>query len=509
MNFLHKIALIWQNVSIVQKALLISIVLAVVFVGGLFAYWAQMPDMKVLYSGLDPEGASKITDKISEKGIEYKLNSSGTTIYVPKQHVTQLRLDMAREGLPDSGQKGYGIFDDEKVGISPFVQNVNLKRALQEELAKSIQMIEGVMHARIHIVTPENTFFSSQKSQTSASIVLRLKPGYALSQSNVAAISHIVTGSVEGLKADNVTIVDSQGRLLSNKADEQMTGGAGTVADYRERVEHNMANKVQDLLTAVLGPGRAMVKISAEVDMTSSNVAKEIYDEGKRVPTREEITTESEVENQDAGAEGEVVPGSTKKNEVIVTEYAVPKTVQQTVELAGDIKSFTVAAFVDLSPVETSTDSNEENSDATQTASAPIMEITEVQEIIKKAVGPKLAEDGLKVVDVKFNRPLESPIEEESGGLDYIQIVRQGSLGIMAVCALIVLKIFSGVKKKTSEAASQSLSIAGSGQLAGMLPAGADESETTMLRRQIANSLRNNPDQVKQLFSSWIQEQGN
>lgn len=509
MNFLQQTAAIWQNVSIVQKALLVSIVLAIVLVGGLFTYWAQMPDMKVLYSGLDPEEASKITDKISEKGIVYKLNSSGTTVYVPKQNVTQLRLDMAKEGLPDSGQKGYGIFDDEKVGISPFVQSVNLKRALQEELAKSIQMIDGVTHVRIHIVSPENTFFSSQKAQTSASVVLRLKPGYILSPLNIAAISHIVTGSIEGLKAENVTIVDSQGRLLSSQSDEQLAGGAGTVADYRERIEHNLANKVQDLLTAVLGPGRAMVKISAEVDMTSSNVAKESYDEGKKVPTKEEISSESEIENKGGGSDGGVVPGNTKKNETIVTEYAVPKTVQQTVELAGEIKSLTVAAFVDLSPVEIPGSAEEGETTDTQASSEPIMEITEVQEIIKKAVGPKLSEDGLKVVNVKFNRPVESLIEEESGGLDYIQIARQSSLGIMAICALVVLKIFSGARKKTSDATAEQLAATGTGQLAGLLPAGAEGSESLMLRRQIAHSLRNNPDQVKQLFSSWLQEKGN
>ena len=510
MSSLQKIGAIWQNVSIVQKALLVSIILAVVLVGGLFAYWAQMPDMRVLYSGLDPEEASKITDKISEKGIVYKLNSSGTTVYAPKEHVTQLRLDMAKEGLPDSGQKGYGIFDDEKVGISPFVQNVNLKRALQEELAKSIQMIDGVTHVRIHIVSPENTFFSSQKAQTSASVVLRLKPGYILSPLNVAAISHIVTGSVEGLKAENVTIVDSQGRLLSSQSDDQMANGAGTVADYRERVEHNLANKVQDMLTAVLGPGRAMVKISAEIDMTSSNVAKESYDESKKVPKKEEITSESEIDSAASSGEGESGAGGgrTKKNETILTEYAVPKTVEQTVELAGEIKSLTVAAFVDLSPVEKPA-ATEEDGTATETAAAgPIMEVTEIEEIIKKAIGPKLAEDGLKVVNVKFNRSIDLPVEEEAGGLDYIQIARQSSLGIMAVCALIVLKIFSGAKKKLPAEAAGQLSAGQAGQFAGLLPAQAEASESLMLRRQIAHSLRNNPDQVKQLFSSWLQEKG-
>lgn len=509
MNFLQRLTVIWQNISIVQKSLLGVIVLAVILVGGLFTYWAQMPDMKVLYSGLAPDEAARITDKISDKGVAYKLNSSGTSIYVPKQHVSQLRLDMAKDGLPTGGQKGYSIFDDEKVGVSPFVQSVNLKRALQEELAKSIQMIEGVMQVRIHIVTPENNLFVSQRSETTASVVLQLRPGYVLSQQNVAAISHIVTGSVESLKPENVTIVDSQGRLLSSRTDDEMFGGSGTVADYRERVEQNMANKIQDMLTTVLGPGRATVKVSAEVDMTSSNVAREVYDEGKKVTTKEEITTESEIETSGSTEEGQTAPGSTRKNDVTVTEYAVPKTVEQTVELAGEISSISVAVFVDLSPEPSVLDpQNEDGTTAVPETAGPIMEITEIEEIIKRAVGPKLASDGLKVVDVKFNRQSYLPAEEETGGgLDYIQIARQGSLGILAICALIVLKIFSGSKKAVSAEAAMLPGLQ-PGQSAGLLSAQTGISESMMLRNQIAQSLRNNPDQVKQLFSSWLQEKG-
>ncbi|MHC4423992.1 MAG: flagellar basal-body MS-ring/collar protein FliF [Planctomycetota bacterium] len=261
MSFFQRIKAIWQNVSLVQQALLIAIVLTFIIVGAVLTQWARRPDMRMLYHDLAPEEAAKITDKISERDIAYELRNAGTSIYVPKAKVYQLRLDMAKEGLPADAQGGYKIFDDEKIGVSPFVQNVNLKRALEEELAKSIQMIDGVVHSRVHLVSAKQTLFSSQGKETSASVVLRLRPGYRLSTLNIAAITHLVAGSVEGLQAENVTVIDSQGRLLSRESDQTTASGAGTVQDYRERVEQNLAQKVEDMLTAVLGPGRATVRV--------------------------------------------------------------------------------------------------------------------------------------------------------------------------------------------------------------------------------------------------------
>jgi len=511
MNFFQKLSAIWRNVSLVQRALLIAISLTFIIAVALLIHWARRPDMGLLYSNLEHEEAAKITEKISEKGVVYKLANGGTTIYAPKKNIAQLRLDMAKEGLPKDGQKGYGLFDNEKIGVSPFVQNVNLKRALQDELAKSIQMLDGVSHARVHIVSTEQSVFTSGSSQTSASVVLQLKPGYRASVLNIAAITHLVAGSVEGLISENVTVVDSQGHLLSGESDQIMAGGAGTVADYRERVEQNLANKVEGMLTAVLGPGRAKVEVSAEIDMTSSNTAKEIYDEGKKVPRKEEIKTESETKGGKASAESEAaVPGSMKKGETIVTEYAVPKTVQQTVELPGEIKSLTVAAFVDLSaPKKIETGEGETEQAGSEAAAGPIMTISDVEEIIKKALGPKLKDKDLKVVDTRFNRPVESLIgQEESGGLDFIAIARHSSLGIMAICALVVLKMFGKAKKKAAETAPAEGLPAAFGQTAGLLPAGAEDSESLMLRRQIANTLRSNPEQAKKLFASWLEEKG-
>jgi flagellar M-ring protein FliF len=500
MNFFQKIRAIWQRVSLVQRALLIAIVLTLIIVGVLLTYWARRPDMRMLYNELAPEEASKITEKISEKGVPYELRNGGTAIYVPKEKVYQLRLDMAKEGLSAGEQGGYKIFDNEKIGISPFVQSVNLKRALQEELAKSIQMIDGVVHARVHIVSTEQRLFATQGSETSASVVLQLKPGYRLSALNIAAITHLMASSVEGLKLENVTVIDSQGRLLSRESDQTMDNGASTVADYKERVEQNLASKVEDMLTAVLGPGRATVKVSAVIDMTSVNLVTETYDPSKKVATKEEVKTNSETEGSSAPPENKpAISGGTKKDETIVTEYVVGKTVEQKVDLPGEIKFLSVAAFVDLSPA----DANE----AAGSKSAMIMELSDVEEIIKNALGLKPT-DSLKVVHAKFHRPAELLIDEEpSSWPRYIAIARQASLGIMAICALLVLRIFSGTRKKAAAAGAPE-QLPQAGGAIGLLTSEAGSSEPSTLRKQIADALQSNPEQVRQLFSTWVEERG-
>ena len=501
MGFVQKIGAVWEKISLVQRALLVAIVLTFVIISGFLVYWARRPDMRMLYHELAPEEAAQITDKIGEQGVAYELRNGGTSIYVPKEKVYQLRLDMAKEGLPAGGQSGYKIFDNEKIGISPFVQNVNLKRALQEELAKSIQMIDGINHARIHIVSSEQTLFTSEAGKTTASVVLRIKPGYRLSALNIAAITHLVSGSVEGLTSGNVTVIDSQGRLLSSESDQTMAGGAGTVQDYRERVEQNLEDKVEEMLTTVLGPGRAKVRIHAVVDMNSVSTIIEKLDP-KGVAIKEEITTGSETGAGGESAGGQVTPGSVTKDETILTDYEVGKTVTQEVTLPGEIKSLSVAAVVDLSPA----DVNEAQA-GVQTAT--IMDPNDVEKLIENALGLDLAgADSLKVVNVKFQRSTEPLLDEElSAGFDFEAIARQASLGIMAVCALLVLRMFRGAKSKVKMEAGPA-QLPGSEGTGGLLPGGAGVSEPLVLRRQIASALQNDPERVKQLFTSWIEEKG-
>jgi flagellar M-ring protein FliF len=494
MEFFHRIVLIWQRIGLVQRALLVAVLLTAGVIGALLIHWARIPDLRMLYQDLPAAEASKITEKIGAKGIAYELRDGGTTIYVPKEQVYQLRLDLAKEGLPAGEQNGYKLFDDEKLGVSPFVQNINLKRALEDELAKSIQMIDGVAYARVHIVNPEQKLFASDQEQTTASVVLRLKPGYRLSGTNIAAITHLVSGSVKGLKSESVTVIDSEGHLLSGTADPALATGAGTVHDYRERVEQDLGRKAEDMLTSVLGPGRATVRVSVVVDMNSVNTITETYDPTGKVVTKEEITSNSETDAVPAGQK--TAAGPTKKDESTTTEYQVGKTVTHQTILPGAIKSLSVAAFVDLTA--------DANAPASGGQPALIMQVTEVEQIIRMALGLKES-DSLKVVNARFHRSVESVSEPEPADWSrYLALARHLSLGLMAVCALIVLRMFSRARGKAAAAVPQPLPPgAGSG---GLLPPGGAPAEPALIRQQIAQALRQNPEQVRQMFLSWIQE---
>jgi flagellar biosynthesis/type III secretory pathway M-ring protein FliF/YscJ len=195
------------------------------------------------------------------------------------------------------------------------------------------------------------------------------------------------------------------------------------------------------------------------------------------------------------------VASGTEKDSTTISEYMLSKTIETKVELPGKIESLSVAAFVDLWPADANAEQGGE-------APAMIMEPSEVEEIIRNALGLKEA-DSLKVVNVKFHRAPELPIEEASNWPRYVAIARQASLGIMAVCALLVLRLFSGAKGKVkSELAAGAQSLPEGQGAAGLLPAGGENSEPLVMRRQIAHALQNNPEQVKQLFSSWLEEKG-
>src|SRR5579884_2125 len=205
---------LWRGMSLWRRigltTLTAACIAAIIGVG----IWASQPDYRVLYSGLSAEDAGAITAKLQTQGVAFRLSAGGTTIQVPAEQVQQLRLDLAVEGLPSHSGKGFEIFDDAPLGMTPFMQQVNYSRALQAELSRTIMQLDPVAQARVHIVRPDPTPFIRDQKPTTASVMLKLKPGATLSHAMANGIVALVARSVEGLTPDNITLVDTNGHVL-------------------------------------------------------------------------------------------------------------------------------------------------------------------------------------------------------------------------------------------------------------------------------------------------------
>ena len=501
---------IWQRMGFLQRILLISVLLACGGAAALLLGWARQPDMALLYTGLDPEDAAQIVEKIRDADTTYELRNGGTAVYVPSDTVYTLRLELAGEGLPSGGREGYGLLDNEKIGTSPFSQRINYARAIEGELAKTISLFDAVAAARVHIVRPDSKLFQGTNQGASATVALRLRPGRKLTQQNVAAVVHLVAGSVDSLSHESVVVVDSRGNLLSSGTDDDFATGAGNVLDYKSQVEQYLARKAEDMLTLVLGPGRATVKVDATIATKTISETVEQYSPDEKVPTKEELMTKS---SSGGSTPAEAAAAITEKEETITTEYEVGRTVTQSIEMSGQITSLSVAAFVDLSAPEPSPTGAEEGAAPASppTSPAPELDIKDVEEVIRNAVGREFLKepDSLKVVSRPFYHPAPPADDADAENLFaspefYLDVARHGSLGVLVIGALLMLKIFGGSKRKgapmPAEGALEAAAL-GQGQLLTAGPA--------QLNERIAAALQENPDEVKRLFRTWVEsEQG-
>ena len=486
---------IWRRVGLFHRVALVAILLASLGAVALLVGWAQRPSMSLLYSNLAPEEAARIVEKISDADIPYQLKEGGTAVYVPQKEVYSLRLTMAGEGLPVGDQAGYRILDNPQIGASPFFQRVSYIRAIEGELAKTIQTLDGVVSARVHIVRPEATLFNSEQSRASATVALRLRAGQRLMPANVAAVVHLLAGGVEGLQPNDVVVVDSQGNLLSGGDDDSLARKAGTFLEYKSQLEKYYAEKAESMLSAVLGPNRASVRVSAEIDTSTVEVTSENYDPTGQVASREDIKTKS---SQSGSQEEGAAPPESEKEETITTEFAVSKTIRREVELPGRVTSLTVAALVDLTPPPAAEGEEQPAPTATLTVEA-------IKEVIQKALGLAGVEN-ITVREASFYQPVVAEAVEPEGGLfskdTLLEIARRSSLGLLTIGALLALKIFGGAKKGV--AAAQAPALQGQGVQGGNLLPGGATTDAELLQASISNALQQNPEEVKRLFANWV-----
>lgn len=275
-----QLAALWSRTTRTQRLVTGALLATSLALITAFTWWAGTPAYGVAFTGLSDADAGAIVEQLKSQSIPYKLQSGGV-ILVPASEVYDVRLSMANEGLPGNSTVGFELFNTNSLGLTEFTQKVNYQRALEGELARTIESLTNVESARVHLVIPEAALFPDQQKQTTASITVHLKLGQKLNVNQVEAITHLVASSIEGLDPANVVIVDSEGQLLSAGFQPGDASGVSLSDDQlaaQRQYETEVQTKVQDMLTQALGPNKAVVRVSAKLNWDQIETTAQTFD---------------------------------------------------------------------------------------------------------------------------------------------------------------------------------------------------------------------------------------
>lgn len=410
-----------------QLASLGGVLLAVMGVVLGSAYLLNQPEYTLLYTDLDATSATSVVERLKAADVPYELIDGGRSIRVASDRADEMRLTLASEGVPESGRIGFEVFDRTQFGTTEFLEQVNFRRALEGELARTIATIGDVASARVHIALAKKSIFAGQTEEAKASVVLKLKSGRALSEATVRGIAGLIAGSVESLRPEQVTIVDTAGRSLLRTSD----GTAATAmaaAERESQVAREMEAQLVGLLETIVGPGRARVSVAAQVSTASQEETQESYDPETVVRSRQ-MSSEPVAGAKNTGgvagtranlpeagtapANGAAAPaGATANPNARVqetTNYEVGKRVVRRIEPSGQVSRLSVAVLVDNMPT-TETDAN----GATTTSSKPreAEELERINRLVAAAIGLDTERgDRLTVENIAFDVPQETPVE--------------------------------------------------------------------------------------------------
>jgi|SRR5579871_380933 len=352
---------IMASLSLRQRITIGLVALAVI--GGIVGLiqWRREADFRPLVTGLAPEDAAGVVQKLKEMGVEYRLPDGGSSVLVPSARLAELRLALAAAGLPKSGRIGFELFDKANLGATEFTEHVNYRRALEGELERSVMGLAEVEGARVHLTFPKDSVFLDSQQPAKASVLVRLKTGAHLSPQNVQAINHLVASAVEGLSPDSVSVLDMNGNLLGRpKATGSLDGPEPSAAalEYRHQVETDLLAKINSTLEPLLGPDKFRAGVSVDCDFTGGEQSEEIFDPARSVMLSSQRTEDSAGSSSSGGVPGtasalpkpapRAAAGSNRSTRVSENiTYQSSRTVKKTRLPAGGIRKISVAVLVD------------------------------------------------------------------------------------------------------------------------------------------------------------------
>jgi flagellar M-ring protein FliF len=352
---------ILKKLSLTQK-IIAGVVIAAVL-GGLLSLTlvGTESNLKLLYSNLSQEDAAEVVAKLKELRISYEIGENGSVIMVPADQVYETRLSLAGVGLPRGGGVGFEIFDKTSLGTTDFVQRLNFQRALQGELARTISQFRQIKSARVHIATPKESVFIEETRPPSASVSVALTGREKLSKNEIRSIVNLVASAVAGLTNDNVTVVDTAGRLLYRKTDDDTALLSATQLEYQMKIEQRLRDKVESMLEEVVGIDRVQARVTANIDFNEIDQTEESFDPEGQVVRSEQIMREKDGSGEFAGGipgvKGQLATfteagdkgkeGNGFRRDNLTRNYEITKKVRRVKENSGKISRVSVAVMVD------------------------------------------------------------------------------------------------------------------------------------------------------------------
>jgi len=431
-----------------------------VFVAGLAAIglWSSHGDYGLLYGRLSDTEASKVIAALDDAKVPYKISAGGGSIMIPQDKVYQMRMQLAGRGIPQGDGVGFEIFDKQNFGISDFVQRANYVRAVQGELARTISQIDEVEGARVMIVLPENRLLLDKDKFATASVFVRVRGNQQLQPQSINSIRFLVANSVEGLKPNHVTVVDNLGNVLSENSDnDSLSGLTGTQLAARRNLEQYLGKKAQDMLEKVLGPGQAIVRVSADINYDTTTKTEEKFDpdgqvirsQTKNDENNDSVTASSSAPAgisantaTDTNTASASSPVTNTKNHKSVdnVEYEIGKTTSNTMLSAGGIKRLSVAVTVAAQMQGTGADR--------KVVPRTPEEIDKLRRIVTTACGVETGNDNTRgdaitLEELPFNDSFAANLTQELDQQQkhdmWINLVRNATYPALGVIVLLIL----------------------------------------------------------------------
>ena len=363
--------------------------------------WLSSVSYTRLYSNMEEGEAGEVLAYLRDAKVEYRLLDGGRTIEVPSTEVYSTRIALATEGLPHSGSVGYSLFDQNNLGMTDFLQNLNFRRALEGELTRTIMQLDEVQAARVHIVMPKDRLFKDDQKVATASVVLKTKGSGKLAQKQVAGITHLVASSVEGLEPNKITILDYAGNLLSSgQAADPTIGLSSSQLEVAQRVENHLQRKAQSMLDEVLGADKSVVRVTASLDFQQLDRTSETYDPNSpSIRSEERVKASGKQSDKDSEtAESE----SEDSEETTRTNYELNRTVEHVINAVGSIKRLSVAVLIDGAYTE---EIAEDGTASLTYQPRSAEELDRLESIVKNAVGFEAdRNDQVEIVNIAFDR---------------------------------------------------------------------------------------------------------